>query len=244
MEIARGLAQRRLPPPRLPPERALAIAIAAELVYVGGRVLVQRHVPGVVAGEITLTAWRVASLAFYAWLFWEPLKAAWRAPVARRVHPLLWVAITLDLLIALTAGYWQNREMAVKMVFALTTPVVALREEVFYRFILQDGLERRMAALPAIALSSAAFVVYHAGYQPMDVAGVLMLLAAGVLMGVAYQRTRSLRLVVGVHLVMDLAFLVSAKMLGPGWVLLGFVLVPLVALLAWSMDRTLERMGI
>jgi membrane protease YdiL (CAAX protease family) len=231
-------------PGRISADAALAIAIVAELVYIGGRFLIRSSLQGMIATELVTTAWRLVILAFYVWLFSGALKRAWRQPARRALHPLLTVALAASILIVLAGGYWQVHDTSTMLVFALTTPVVAFREELFYRFILQDGLERKLGSLPAIWLSSLLFVLYHIGSQPMNLGTYVSLASFAILFGAVYQRTRSLRLVVAMHLIVDLVFIVSVSVLAPTWVFIGDVAVLFMAILGWSLDHSRERMGI
>jgi membrane protease YdiL (CAAX protease family) len=220
------------------PRAALVIALASELVYIAGRALIRGHMSEEIPRELVTTAWRIAFIGWYAWLFAGAIREAWRAPAARPVHPLLWIALGIAVVPVPLAGYASGLDAVSRIVFALTTPFVALREEIFYRFILQNALERRLHPLAAILVSTALFVAYHAGAQPMGIFSVLSLTAGGLLLGVAYQRTRSLKLVVVLHLVMDLAFLASIPVIAYPWVVLANLVVVIAALLAWSLDSS------
>jgi len=219
------------------------IAFAAELAYLAGRTLIRAGVQDAVLLELATTAWRILFVALYVWLFLDRLRAVWVAPARRSIHPLLGFGIAASILSIMTAGYWQNQDMTTVLVFALTTPVAAFREELFYRFILQDALERKMPPLAAVLLSSILFVMSHVGAQPMNFFSVVLLLSPGILLGVLYQRTRSLRLVVMLHLVINLAFLLSMKIISPTAAFLGYVGVIFIALLGWWLDNSRERRG-
>jgi membrane protease YdiL (CAAX protease family) len=194
--------------------------------------------------ELVTTAWRLVFLAIYLWLFFDVAKQAWHAPYRRPLPPLLVGAIGASFLIILLAGYWQQQDLDTRLVFALTSPIVAMREELFYRLILQTALQRKLQPVAAILLASIAFVLFHIGAQPVNVYTIVSLMSFGVLLGVVYERTRSLRLVVLVHLIVDLLFIVSIKVISPFGALFGYLGVTFVALQAWSFDNSGERMGL
>jgi membrane protease YdiL (CAAX protease family) len=228
---------------RVSPGAGLAIVIVAELVYIAGRSVVSAQFPAMIPGELALTAWRLLFVGLYVWLFRESLREAWRASSKRRVHPLLIAGAAVALFVILAAGYARSLDLGTRLVFALTTLVVALREEIVYRFVLQNALERRVHPVVAILVSSLLFVLYHVGAQPMNMFVFVSMAGASLLLGVLYQRTRSLRAVVLLHLVLDLAVLVSFPFLMPAEILLLNLGVVFLALLAWTLDRSRERAG-
>jgi membrane protease YdiL (CAAX protease family) len=136
-------------------------------------------------------------------------------------------------------------DLGSRLVFAFTTPIVALREELFYRVILQGALERLIQPVMAILVSAALFVPYHIGMEPMNVPTVSHIISCGVLLGVIYQRTRNLWTVVIVHTILDWVVLGPPfQLVQPSTVLIANILVLLGALIWWSIDRTKQRMGI
>ena len=227
----------------LSPNRAFAAAIAAEVVYIAGRTLIRAHVGGDIATELAITAWRALSIAFYVALYFHALQPAWRAPAARRMHALLVGVVLLDLAVILMAGYGQQLNWDLRLAYILTTPFVAVREELFYRFILQNELERRISPVWAIMIATLLFVMFHIGAQPMNIFTVTSMTAGGILLGVIYQRTRSLKLAIALHLVLDVAYMLSSPVLAPLGILLGYFIVIFGALLAWSFDHVRERKG-
>jgi membrane protease YdiL (CAAX protease family) len=128
-------------------------------------------------------------------------------------------AAVLSLAVVLLGGYWQGVTPEKRLVFALTTPVVALREEAFYRFILQGALERRVHGAAAVMVSASVFTLFHLGVQPIEIS----LFAFGVITGAIYLRTRNLALVVVYHLFVDWYFILSMKGLPPSALAWGYV---------------------
>jgi membrane protease YdiL (CAAX protease family) len=221
----------------------LAAAIAAEIAYVAGRFLVRSSFEGPIATELATTAWRLPFMLLYIYL----VRDVFRSGMARRGlprHVALAIAVVLALLVMPLAGHGLDGDLKTRLVFALTTPVVALREELFYRAILQNALERAVHPVAAILISTALFVPFHIGMQPMDLVTISFLAAGGVLLGVIYQRTRSLFLVVTLHLVVDLAFLFPRfQVIQPVAALFGNLIVIFAALIWWMLDRQRERMS-
>ena len=220
----------------------LAIAVVAEVIYVAGRTLINARVSGELEVELARTAWRLVFVALYVWLALSTLR---RTRVRKTyAHPLLISAVVLTAVVTpFGGGFIGDRNTL--LVFILATPIVAIREELFYRVILQGSLERVCPPLIAILLSTALFVPIHIGMQPMTPVGVFQLATSGVLLGVIYQRTRNILAVVVIHIVLD--WLV----LGPpvGWadpllVAIANLVSALAALAWWSIDNRKHRLGI
>jgi membrane protease YdiL (CAAX protease family) len=94
-------------------------------------------------------------------------------------------------------------------------------------------------------LASVVFVLFHIGAQPMTPLTISSMAVAGVLLGVVYQRTRSLWAVVILHGAIDVGVLwLQSSAYQPFVVMLGVWCALLAALGWWSLDRSRERMGL
>lgn len=99
--------------------------------------------------------------------------------------------------------------LPVQMTFAATTIFVAVREELVYRFVIQNWLEGWL--LPkdrifgSILLTSIPFTLHHLGAQPVTSFPSIFL--ASLFLGAIYTYSgKSLSLVIAVHFVCDLFF--------------------------------------
>jgi membrane protease YdiL (CAAX protease family) len=221
----------------------LVVAIAAELVYLAGRTLIRRAFADAIPAELAVTAWRLAFLILYFWLFMRSMRNT-KGSRTMPWHPLLLGAVALDLVVGPYAWSENAFDWPTSIVFLLTTPVVALREELFYRAILQGALERTLPPLIAILIAAAAFVLSHIGAQPMNPLTISAITAAGVLLGVIYQRTRNLWLVVTLHTLYDsVALLPNLLLITPFVILIGNVAVIFGGIMWWRLDEERERMG-
>jgi membrane protease YdiL (CAAX protease family) len=78
--------------------------------------------------------------------------------------------------------------------------VAAAAEEALFRGYAFQALVQGIGAWPAVLLSSAAFALAHARNPSVDPVALANIFAAGVMLGWAYLRTRSLWFATGVHL--------------------------------------------
>jgi membrane protease YdiL (CAAX protease family) len=221
---------------RLRSSTYFAIAIAAELAYLGGRTLIRPLFEGDVPGELAVTAWRVPFVFLYAWIFLGAFRAGAEERRGTPSHPLLWGAVALVLMVGPPAWGQMPLDWSAS-VFMLTAPIVALREELLYRAILQCGLERVLHPLLAILIATALFVASHAGWQTMNVYTIFAIAAGGLLFGVVYQRTRSLGLVVVLHTAFDCLAQLPSLPLKPTTVLLLNAAAFFGGVVWWSLDR-------
>ncbi len=180
----------------------LAVAALVELTYaLTTRVWLRAHYEGIEL-ELLTTAGRLVSLLIFFLLFRKLILS--RQPNARRaLHPLAVCAVSLLLLTPVLIGSYALSSITAQIVFAATSLVVALKEEVLYRGVLQNVLESRLGVLWAIALSNVAFTLYHYGAQPFTAWNLTELFLTGCLLGLLYVATGSLLLAVAVHAIDD-----------------------------------------
>jgi hypothetical protein len=95
-----------------------------------------------------------------------------------------------------TAGAWLA---AIGRDFALLA-VAAAAEEALFRGYAFQVLVRGFGAVPAILATSVAFSVAHGGNPNVDAIGLLNIFLAGIVLAIAYLRTRSLWFATAVHL--------------------------------------------
>ena len=227
------------------PHRAFAIAVFAELAYVAGRTMILPALPGPITAELAVTTWRLLFLALYLWLCRELLRQPGALGLRMPRHPVLLGAIALFFGMMPLAGQGGSFDLATRIVYTLTIPIVALREELFYRVILQGTLERKLHPLAAVVLASVAFLLFHIGVQPMTPLGVSSITVAGVMLGLVYQRTRSLWAVVMIHGAIDIGVLwLQSSTFKPFVALLGMWCALLAVVAWWSLERSRQRMGI
>jgi len=190
----------------------LAVAFFLECAYaLFTRTWLRAHFSGVEL-ELWITGWRVASAAVYWLLFRDLLSAAARnreaalAPVpAPAPRSRLWLAagiVTLMMVPLLFYGGYPENSFY-RVVFALTSVVVAVREEVFYRGVIQSLLAKRFGFAVALVASNIIFVLYHYGAQPLHLVGITEIFAIGCVLGLIYRATGTLLAPIALHAAYD-----------------------------------------
>lgn len=190
----------------------LIVAIAVESAYLLLRAWLQARVGGG-AHELLLTGLRLATVAAYWMLFGGTLfkgMLAWPRPApglaaARRPGAVvsLCAGLAVLLLVPLLFGGGYQADPVFRWICAATSIVVGLREELLYRGVLQQLLQRRFGAPVALLGSGVVFVLYHYGAQPFTPAGVVELAAMSAVLGLLYQATGTLAPSIVLHVVYD-----------------------------------------
>jgi membrane protease YdiL (CAAX protease family) len=180
----------------------LMAAIAVEIVYlVFTRTWLRAHFSGIEL-EMWVTACRLVSLCA-DWLLFRGFLAQAGIQRASRPTMLLWCGIALLFMVPLLFHGGYPADYTYRVIFALTSVVVAMREEVFYRGVIQGLLERRFGLLVSLLVSNAAFVLYHYGVHPFTASGIIELFAMGCVLGVMYSVTGSLLAPIALHAAYD-----------------------------------------
>jgi membrane protease YdiL (CAAX protease family) len=119
-----------------------------------------------------------------------------------------------------------------------------MREELFYRAILQSALERVLHPIAAVLVATILFALSHIGAQPINLATMSSFVALGVVLGTVYQHTRNLWIVVALHGIAD--FLIWMPYISPIAPSIGFVwnlIAVMGAVTWWSLNRTKDQTG-
>ena len=215
----------------------IALAVILEFAYaLGTRVGLKQFYEGIEL-ELYTTAIRLLSAGCYWWLFRDLLRS--RAPrVASCGNPLFALGLVLVALVPVLVGDWGLDGRATQVTFALTSVAVGLREEILYRGVLQNLLERRAGWFGAIVLSNIVFTLYHYGAWPFTPDYVLEFFLVGGAMGLIYVGTGSLWLTIVAHSIYDALWSftpILATPLGKGWGMgLEAVAFALLAVWAWK----------
>jgi membrane protease YdiL (CAAX protease family) len=180
----------------------VALAVALEFAYaIGTRVGLKQFYEGIEL-ELYTTAIRLASAGIY-WLMFRDLLRSRVPQLSSTRQPLFALGIVLVALVPVLVGDWDLDGLATRTVFAATSIAVGLREEIVYRGVLQNLLERRTHWLAAIVVSNILFTLYHYGAWPFTPDYVVEFLLVGGAMGLIYAGTGSLWLTIAAHSIYD-----------------------------------------
>lgn len=151
-------------------------------------------------------------------------------------HPMVLLSFVLFLSIPFLAGNYGTASTVTRLVFALASFPVALKEEITFRALIQNLLAKRFGTLAAVLLATTFFVCYHIGVIAPGWVNYARVATVGLFLGVLYARSQSLWLVIGLHTVYD-----AVQCVGPVFsrtlsqqTSLAFEMVCLVLILKWS----------
>jgi membrane protease YdiL (CAAX protease family) len=186
-----------------------ALAVVLEFVYVAGRTWILDQWDDGNTREFLWSAWRVPFVVLY-YLLLPPFLFAGEKRRGMPLHPLLLAALALAFVQIPVMPY--DGDFPEQAVLAVTTPIVGLREEIFYRGILQGSLERVLGPVPSILVASVLFTTFHYGAQPLTIVTVTGIFGFGVIFGAIYQRTRNLWLLAALHAFVDVLYAFSPRL--------------------------------
>ncbi|MBP9685733.1 MAG: CPBP family intramembrane metalloprotease [Rhodoferax sp.] len=178
-------------------------ASAVEVTYaVVTRTWLRQHLDGAYL-ELAVSAFRVATIVVYWGLFQDLVRSRAKASNTLR-HPLLVVGIATALAIPfLFRGWSPGGGLGTAIVFALTSIVVGLREEILYRCVLLNLMQPRIGVIGSLLCSTVIFIVYHYGAQPFTVLWITECTCMSLLLGLIYIRSGSLLTVAAIHALYD-----------------------------------------
>lgn len=127
--------------------------------------------------------------------------------------------------------------------FAFTSLFVAIKEELLFRGILINFLERRIGIFYSVVLSSLVFAIWHIGVVNPDFWNFIQILMAGLFLGVIYVGTGSIIMVIAFHAIYDAIFCFSPFFDLNDRVLPGILLLMLASLFMVSWVRSIKSEG-
>ena len=219
----------------------LAVALACEVLFLAGRYVLSTVIEDALHAEIARTAWRLLFVVVYISLFFDLVTRRDRRPLPRDTLLIGSIVISVATLPLVHHGAPFDWRWAALDLVAI--PIVAMREELFYRAILQSALDMALHPISAVLVAAILFTLSHVGTQPFNLATISSFLAAGMVLGVVYQHTRNLWIVVALHAFADaLIWLPYTSPLAPSIGFLGNLIALFGVLTWWSLDRTRRQM--
>lgn len=158
--------------------------------------------------EVISTALRLACVGVYVSLLGRYLRVS---SVSRgfALQPAALAGLVLFLAVPLLVGNMAGMDLQTRVIYALTSFVVGLKEEIVFRGLLQNLLSDRWGKPAAIFLAALLFVAYHIGTIPPTAFAYGQALICGLILGVIYAHTRSLWTVIWLHTLYDALWLIT-----------------------------------
>lgn len=183
----------------------LFVVVVLEIVYEVARRVVLNYLPWTsFEAEAISTVLRLIT-AGACWYLFRSLILSRVPNQASLRNPLLAVALLLFLSIPVLVGHYAL-SAPVAWMFAITSLVVAIKEEFLFRGIVQNLLGQKLGALKAILLTSLLFTIWHIGVWDFTPWVFSQIFVASVLLGTIYIYGGSMVVVVAIHTVYDALF--------------------------------------
>ena len=161
------------------------LAVVVELIYlILTRTWLDAYAEGIEL-ELYITAVRLLTAVIYWFLFREIILSRTFIPSAL-ARPLLWISVAVVCLAPVLVGDWGLSGQKTQVIFAMTSLAVGIREEILYRGVLQNLLEKRYGWIVALLLSNVIFTLYHYGAWPFTASVVIELFFVGCCAGLLY----------------------------------------------------------
>jgi membrane protease YdiL (CAAX protease family) len=154
-----------------------------------------------IVGEVIRTGLRVISIIFYGYFyqkyFYNPSQIF---KTKELLSPQFIAAILLFLLFAVVYTNAENETIFWQFIFVISGVTAGLREELFYRGIVQNFLERKYGYKIGLAVATLVFTLSHVQYIYYGQTGGLILITmAGIIFGSIFIYTKSIVFTAAVH---------------------------------------------
>ena len=117
--------------------------------------------------ELIRTIFRLVAVFIY-WVLLRDFIGTKNLALSDIVQPRLVFSFVLFLSVPLLVGDLSYMGPGTKAVYAVTSIVVALKEEVTFRAIIQNFIAKRFGNLTAILVTTVLFAAYHIGVIPLS----------------------------------------------------------------------------
>jgi membrane protease YdiL (CAAX protease family) len=166
------------------------------------RTWLREHAQGVEL-ELAISALRLVTAVAY-WLLFRHLILSRPTRRSSLRSPLVLAGAAAVLAIPfLFRGWSPGGGLGTALVFALTSVIVGVREELLYRAVLINLLQPRVGLAGAVALSTVLFLIYHYGALPVATLPIIEVICMSLLLGIVYAHSGSLVFVGALHSLYD-----------------------------------------
>ena len=205
----------------------IILAIIVELFYIAGsRYVASNFHEFTPNSEYLRTILRALSGIAYFYIFKDYI-LSFKPSYKNIKSPYIAISIILFFIAPLLVGNLYFMGDFTRVLFAVTSIIVGLREELVFRVLIQNGLESKIGAVFSILLTSLIFTVWHFGAVPNNLFAFGQVLVNSIFLGLIYSATKSFILVVSLHAIYDALWSLTpvySNVVGYNW---GFL--PLVA---------------
>jgi membrane protease YdiL (CAAX protease family) len=152
-------------------------------------------------GEIIRTGLRIISIVFYGYFYQKCFYNTNHSAKAKEIlAPQFIAAIVLFLLFAVLYTNAENETLMWQLVFVISGIIAGLREELFYRGIVQQSLQMKYGYKIALPAATLVFMLSHIQYIYYGQTGGLMLITlAGIIFGCIFIYTGSIIFAAIIH---------------------------------------------
>lgn len=182
--------------------KMIALASLSEILYLTlSFIIAQVYGQWSITGELIRTSLRIISLFFFGYIYQNHFYSANQSvkPKGAFTAPFI-AAIQLLLLFAASYTSAENETLLWQAVFVISGIAAGLREELFYRGILQKTLQTKYDYKIALFAATLIFTLSHIQYIARGQFGELMLIAfAGIIFGSIFIHTGSVAISALVH---------------------------------------------
>jgi membrane protease YdiL (CAAX protease family) len=152
-------------------------------------------------GELIRTGLRIVSILLLSFCYQKHFSPSPQAKkLTKSITPAFIASVLLLMLFAIVYTNAENETPWWQVVFVISGITAGLREELFYRGIVQQSLQRQYDYKTALAIATLLFTLSHIQYIYYQQFNGLMLIAcAGVIFGSIFIYTRSIILTAAIH---------------------------------------------
>jgi membrane protease YdiL (CAAX protease family) len=179
------------------------LIISVEVVFVGlTRIALSHYSIYSQEAELIRTAFRLIAVLIY-WILLREFIVSKKLASTDFLQFRFIFACVIFLSVPLLVGDLSFMGPGTKAVFAATSIIVAFKEEITFRALIQNFMAKRLGNWPAILFTTALFTAYHIGVIPLEFFAYGEVVFASLLLGLIYVRTQNLWLVIWLHAIYD-----------------------------------------
>lgn len=217
--------------------------IVVELIFIVlTRVVLSRYWTYSLDAELIRTPLRLLAVLAY-WYFLREFIKSEHVTNRNLLQPALLFPLVLFLSVPILVGDLSYMTPMTRVVYALTSIVVALKEEITFRALIQKLLAKRFGNLKAILITTLVFTAYHIGAVPLLLFPYGQVVIAGLVLGIVYARTQNLLLVVWIHTLYDALWSLTPVFSPPFPYSIGIAVlsISLLLILKWGWTTITEK---